>query len=138
MARRTDNKGRSTVGARHVRLHHWLMKSWAWRALSPVERCTYLEIAKRYDGKNNGFIAMSCRDVAAELHVSKATAARALKQLERLGFVEVTTPGGFSRKVRHATEYRLTEHKCDRTGQMASKPFMSWKPDGEKIQNTVS
>lgn len=33
----------------------------------------------------------------------------------------------------HATEYRMTEHKCDRTGQMPSKAFMRWTPEQEKI-----
>lgn len=126
MTRRHDNKGRSTVEARHMRLYHWLTKSAAWRALTAVERCTYIELAKRYDGKNNGFIALSCRDVAEELQISKGTASRALLRLQLLGFIQITVPGGFSRKILHATEYRMTEHACNRTGQLASKAFMRW------------
>jgi DNA-binding MarR family transcriptional regulator len=129
VVKRHDNKGRSTVEARHVRLYHWLTNSAAWKALSAVERCSYIELAKRYDGMNNGFIALSCRDVADELGIHKTTASRAVRRLVELGFVEVIVPGGFSRKVLHATEYRLAEHKCDRSGQLASKAFMRWKPD---------
>ncbi|MGO4841263.1 hypothetical protein AB4144_54305, partial [Rhizobiaceae sp. 2RAB30] len=53
---------------------------------------------------------------------------RAIARLVAMGFVEVTERGAFSRKIRHAAEYRLTEHKCDRTGQLPSKAFMRWRP----------
>lgn len=129
MAKRHDARGRSIKEARHVRLYRWLTNSAAWRSLSPVERCVYLEIAKRFDGKNNGFIAFSVREGAVELHISKMTVSRAVSRLVKLGFVEITVPGGFSRKVLHATEYRLAEHTCNKSGALASKAFMSYTPE---------
>jgi DNA-binding MarR family transcriptional regulator len=103
MARRHNNKGRSTGEARHVRLYHFLLKSPAWQTLTAVERCVYVEIARRYNGSNNGFIAFSCRQGADELHVSKSTVSRAVNRLVELGFVHITVPGGFNRKMLHAT-----------------------------------
>lgn len=120
-------RGRSNASLRHVRLYFWLLNSEAFRALSTVERCTLLELYKRYNGTNNGYIHVSNREIAKELHVSKTTAGRAVKKLIELGFAEITLQGSFSQKIKQATEYRLTEHRCDRTNQLAKKSFMRWR-----------
>lgn len=132
MPKKHNNKGRSIGDARHLRLYYWLLRSEAWRVLSSVERCTYIELAKRYDGKNNGYISLSCREVADELHVSKATVSRAFNKLIEVGFITVMEKGAFSRKMRQATEYRLNEHKCDKTKELASKQFMRWSAGKNK------
>ena len=81
---------------------------------------------------------MSARQLAELLPVSRATAARALQDLAARGFIEAVRPGGFNMKAGEgrATEWRLTLHKCDVTGEAASKKFMRWQ-DG-KIHFTVS
>ena len=130
MSRKHDKTGRSKGESRHVRLYHWLMNSPAWSHLGALERAIYLEIASRYagEGSNNGKLPYSVREAAETFKVSPATASRALRGLEETGFIVSVTKGGFSRKVRHATEWRLTEFRCDVTGEMASKEFMSWRP----------
>ena len=45
--------------------------------------------------------------------------------LQDRGFIVATTKGHFDRK-RHATRWRLTEFKCDLTGQPASRDFEAW------------
>lgn len=129
-----DKSGRTKGEARHVRLYRWLTTSAAWRSLDCPARCVYLELACRYDGSNNGLIHLSIREISAALKISKATASRKLIDLIERGFIEVVTPSGFSRKDRVATEYRLTEHGCDRTKILPSKTFMRWP----QAQNTVS
>jgi aspartyl-tRNA(Asn)/glutamyl-tRNA(Gln) amidotransferase subunit A len=57
-------------------------------------------------------------------------------ELQDRGFIECVTPGAFSRKIRHAAEWRLTHLVCDASGRLPGKPFMRWRPT-EK-QNTVS
>ena len=54
---------------RHVRLYHSMMKTDAWKSLSCVARCLYIEIERRYGGpgSNNGRIHYSIRDGAAAL-----------------------------------------------------------------------
>jgi hypothetical protein len=52
---------------RHVRLYHWLTDSPAWKDLNATARAIYVEIAKRYNGTNNGFIVYSVRQAADEL-----------------------------------------------------------------------
>jgi hypothetical protein len=137
--RRKERAGKSP---RHVRLYHWLLKSAAWQSLSANARATYVEMAARYDGTNNGEIPYSCREAVASLHVGQTTAVRALRELQERGFIAVTRQGAFSLKTRHSTKWLLTEFP--RAGSLAiegSKEFMRWQPPEEKkpapkIQNT--
>jgi hypothetical protein len=105
-----------------------MMASAAWQSLTAQDRCVLIEVLRRYFGGNNGWIGLSVRDAAKGANVSKDTAARSLHRLQERGFLECVTPGGFSRKTRHATEWRITAHHCDRTRTRASRAFMDWRP----------
>jgi hypothetical protein len=131
MPRRHNHKGRSTT-ERFVSLPHHMLRSPAWRSLSPVARCIFLELAAIYNGGNNGFIALSTRDAAKHVRCSKDTAARSFFELTEKGFIVCCSRGHFDRKCPHASEYRLTLYSCDRTGEKASKAFMRWHPDDAK------
>ena len=100
----------------------------AWHSLKPAERAVYLEVARVYNGCNNGSLALSVRDAADRCNINKDTAGRALRVLEERGFIECVTPGGFSRKTPHATEWRLTEWPCDRSHAPATKAYQAWRP----------
>ena len=126
MGKRHNRTGRSTT-ERFVQLPHWLLRSPAWQHLSPVGRCVFIELLSIYNGRNNGYIALSARDAAERVRCSKDTANRAFGELKALGFVEISIVGAFHRKTRHATEYRVTVFSCDRTGRLATKDFMRWK-----------
>jgi len=125
MPRRHNHKGRITT-ERFVSLPHWALQSPAWRSLSPVSRSVFIELAAIYNGSNNGRIALSARDAAERARCSKNTAARAFAELTQKGFIYLCSRGHFDRKTPHAAEYRLTLHNCDRSGERASKRFMSW------------
>lgn len=130
MAKHAKN-GRS-AGERYLALRHYLLRSAAWLDLDCTARCTYIEIARRYTGSNNGRISCSLREIAEALRIGKATAKRALERLQDHGFLVLTERGAFSLKVRHASTWRLTEHKDDVTGALPSKEFARWQE-----QNTV-
>ena len=123
-----NNTGRSISGGKFVQVHHFMMDCAAWLALSANGRAAYLEIAKLYNGTNNGFLFMSALRLSELLGVSKATAARTMRELLEKGFIEITKPSAFSVKTRLATEYRLTLYRCDRTNKLPSKKFTLWKP----------
>lgn len=128
-------KGRSGSGNRYVALSHWMMRTEAWRDLDTVALCAYVELARRYGGpgSNNGRIPCSLREIADALNVSKATAMRALQRLQDCGFIVLMRAGAFNFKLRHATEWRLTEYSCYVTGELPTKNFSRWKK-----QSTVS
>lgn len=113
-----------------------MMATEAWCSLSGNERAIYVEIESRYagPGSTNGRIGYSVRDAAESLRIGKTTAGKALGRLQERGFIVAMKVGAFSRKLRHATEWRLTIHNCDVTGELAPKDFARWAPE---IQNTV-
>jgi DNA-binding MarR family transcriptional regulator len=125
-------QGRKSNGPSFVQLFKYMLKSPAWLALSATAKAAYVQIALRYDGINNGTIALGVRTLAQELNCSRATAARALIELEDAGFIETAKLGSFTRK-RMASEYRLTTFRCDLTGELPSKKFMR-----RQAQPTVS
>lgn len=129
MANRQNQKGRSKTAGHFVRLDSFMMESAAWRSLTPAERAVYIEVRRRFNGANNGWIALSVRDAADRCNINKDTGRKALATLQARGFIECVTPGGFSRKVRHATEWRLLDERCDKTGALPSKAFMRWRPE---------
>jgi hypothetical protein len=125
-----DRRGRSKTGPPFVQLFRYLLSSEAWSSLSAQERSVYIVLAMIYNGSNNGCLGLSVREAAARANVSKDTAARALHTLQDRGFAACVTPGGFSRKTRHATEWRLTAYRCDRSGALPTKDFMKWRASG--------
>ena len=115
-------------------LHFYMLESEAWRSLSLPARSAFVEIARRFNGTNNGRIGMSGRQLATLLHTSRATATRALQELAAKGFIEVVRRGAFSNKFKLASEWRLTIHRCDVTGEIPSKAFMKWRPEQNKTR----
>jgi len=125
--------GRSDKDGRHVRLYHWILRTPAWNSLSAEARAIYVEMSSRYHGTNNGQIPYAVRYAANSLGIGKTTAARAIEMLQDRGFIVVMTKGAFSRKNRHATEWRLTEFGCDVTNALSTREFARWR----EIQNAV-
>jgi hypothetical protein len=121
MSKKHAQEGRKD---RYFALHHYMLKTDAWKALSAPARAVYIQIGSRYDGFNNGKIAFSVRDAAKECGLANNTANRAFKELVDLGFIEETRHGGLSRKTRIASEWRMTAYKCDLTGAFKSVLFM--------------
>lgn len=128
MRKRYHKRGKSG-GERHVRLPHFMLNSLAWRSLSPVARCVYVEASAFYRGDNNGWIALPIRLLSERIGVAKDTISRAISELDDRGFIQATYIGRFTRKDRRASEYRLTLHACDKDlGRSATRDFMSWMP----------
>jgi hypothetical protein len=128
MSKRKRHRNGGVLGS-FVAIPNFLRQSLAWRTLMPVPRAAFVELVGVYNGVNNGWLAMSARTLGAAINVSRATAARALKELTERGFIEQTRPSAFSCKVRLASEWRLTLYRCDRTGELPSKAFMRWRPN---------
>lgn len=132
MSRKHNATGRSRQKlGRFVAIEHFVLTSAAWKSLSPVARAALIEMKYLYNGSNNGRLALSARVLSLNLAVSRATAHRALQDLEDRGFIESVQAGGFNVKSgsRRATEWRLTCCSCDVTNERASRKFMRWLPN---------
>ena len=128
MAKGPNKKGRSrNVPGGFVQINRYMLWSPAWHSLKPPARAIYIELAARFNGSNNGQIALSVRDAAQRCHIAKDTAGRTLQELIEKGFIAIVTRGNFGYKLRHATEYRLTDYKY--RDESPTKDFMSWRPE---------
>jgi hypothetical protein len=96
-----------------------------------LQRCGYIELAQLYDGTNNGRLAMSVRRLAGLIPCNKDS--RILVELEDAGFIETVRVGTYTRKEeeRTASEYRLTDFRCDVTGELPTREYNErhrWEP----------
>lgn len=137
MTRKHNRTGRTRT-ASFAMLPHYVLNSPAWRSLSLAGRAAFIELLGLYVPGRNGRMAMSARTLAERLPISRATAARALHELADRGFIRAMRLGGFNMKAGtgRATEWALTLHRCDLTGEAASKSFMQWQ--NEKKSNLRS
>jgi hypothetical protein len=123
---------------RFVWLRFWLTDSPAWRSLSCNARALYVELARRYNGHNNGHISYGLRQASQNLHIGNTAAALAFQLLQDRGFIVCTKKGAFSWKaVRDASEWRLTEYANDFPPEHVTKEFMSWQPPEPESRTRV-
>ena len=130
MPRRNRHPKRSGGARFWVQLEHWLLDTPAWRHLSANAKVIYVELKRRYNGKNNGEISLSAREAGDAIGATHHTGARALVELQDHGFIVVTEDSSFNRKIHVARRYRLTEAADDRPGvsREATKDFTKWQP----------
>jgi transposase len=119
-----------------VKVHWYVLDSQGWHDLSLMARCAYVELARRYDGANNGMIGMSARDLGKRLNRSPSHAAKALRELEDAGFITITKQGTFKRKNRLASEYRLNAFISDIDSDLPDRKWKNARWDGV-TSNTV-
>ncbi len=133
MARKHNRTGRSKGDAKHVRLHEYMARTPAWRELSGNAVKAWLEINLVFNGANNGMLAVSARLLGERIGLSHTAAARAIRELENVGFLRCVKASSFSQK-RLAAEYRLTHLPCNVTGASATKEYLRW---GKTVGNVV-
>ena len=132
-----SSKWKRKGGKKFVMIDGYVKRSPSWAALTPIERAAYIELKWKYDGTNNGRIALGCRELAALINMGRDTADRALSGLVEKGFIAKAKASGFNVKHRASTEWRLTEYACDVTGELPTKDFMRW-PVQKKQQSDPS
>jgi hypothetical protein len=125
--RRANATGRNDEIPRYIMFHHWMLESPAYAALRPIARALLVEMARRYNGHNNGEIGLGEREAVARLAITDRRAARrAFGELEAAGFIVKTRAGAFNVKAadgRRASEWRLTW--LPTRDAVATKEFMS-------------
>lgn len=127
--RGVDTTGRSKKDARHVRLYHSVMRTAAYRSLSPQARALLIELYALFNGENNGELFMSLRDAATRANFSKNSAKRYFDELQETGFIRLRAREPIKWSARHARCWILTEHPFG--GQPPSRDFDKWRPPGK-------
>ena len=123
-------KGRSS--GQFAALPFQIIDSDAYRSLKPAAVSVYIQLLRRFNGSNNGYIPYSCRDVAEACNIGKMTAQRAFKQLEAVGLIECIVPSSFNSRKKMAREWAVTHHPVgDNTASRKWKHF-KLKPSTKK------
>ncbi len=142
MSSRGRKKQKLAPSERFFQMHVWLLNSEAWKATNVYERCVYMALKQRYNGSNNGDIALSRREAEAELNCSDKPVIAAFKGLQEKGFIRVATKGSFHWKQGvgasgRSSRWILTEYPVDVPMKhlSADKDFMRWKPEKEKSRD---
>lgn len=121
------NKKRPT-GNRWVGMRHDIFDSPAFRTCRPNDRALLWELIRLYNGYNNGKIFLSQRLAAERLGLTDLKAVRkAFERLQERGLIALTEPGSFSRKVQHASTWRLTFQPSTSGG--ATDEWKVWRPE---------
>jgi DNA-binding transcriptional MocR family regulator len=122
---------------RHVQLPEWLQASEAWRTMKPGPRALYIELKRRYNGRNNGNIILSHRQAAEALAVHRNTVGAWFEELEARGFIWMAQgpylgPSGIGQ----ASVWGLTE-EMTQDMKPARKTFMAWRENQEPRTKSV-
>ena len=127
--RPVNKKGRNRY-SRFVLYYHHELDCPAYRDLKAIPRAVYMELRRRFNGTNNGYIFCSVRDLSAELHCSKDTAGKALWTLAKHGFIICNQLGSFNWKSGQASTWTLTVEPLN--DKPATKDFLRWQPPEKK------
>ena len=111
--------------SRWVALHHWMLRSPAWKSLSPNAKALLLDVWQRHNGANNGEISYAVRE-AESIGLRRTRAARAFNELVERGFLVMTRNSAFTVKTRAARLWRITAESCG--DDRATKDFMHYSP----------
>lgn len=125
MTKKPYKRGKRGAG-RHVQLPEYLQATEAWSSLPVGPRALYIELKRRYNGRNNGRIILSHREAAIALNVHRNTIGPWFKELERRELVAMTRapylgPEGVGR----ATWWALQELPT-LDGKPATLGFLKW------------
>src|SRR5690349_24677722 len=91
--RRVDRSGRSKGDGQFIPLAYVMVTSEAFRSLSGPALKVWIEVRRRYNGRNNGQLTLSMDEAARLLHLSKSTVQRAIAELINKGFMKRTRKG---------------------------------------------
>jgi hypothetical protein len=95
--------------------------------MKPGPRALYVEVKRRFNGKNNGALWLSHRDAAKAICVTKNTIGAYFSELEARGFIHKVQVGFLGPDgIGQATTWALDEEPtCD--GKPATKGFVNWR-----------
>src|SRR5688500_10050759 len=102
---------REGSGERFIMLRHYMLRCAAFEAASPAAVKVFIDLLRRYNGSNNGEIVYSSR-CGERIGIGKNATARALRQLQELGFLKRHFVGSFTNKARRASTYEVTDLDC--------------------------
>ena len=94
---------------RHQRIYCTLLDSLAWRVMGWSSRALFLDMRASVNGSNNGNLSATLASLKHRGWKSAATLAKALFELQALGFIAKTRGGGVEHGSKVCSLYRFTD-----------------------------
>jgi len=116
---------------RHVQLPERLQATEAWATLKPGPRALYIELKRRFNGRNNGRIILSHREAATALSVHRNTVGPWFKELEQRGFIAMTRAPHLGPEGMGQTAWWALQELPTAEGKSAQQGFLKWA----KVEN---
>ncbi|MBN8727044.1 MAG: hypothetical protein J0H15_04995 [Xanthomonadales bacterium] len=113
----------------HVRLYAHELACPAYRTLNPDARALLVELRALYRPSQANVVFLSVREAMERVGIGQRRMQVAFADLRERGWIAIHEPGSFTRKVRHATSYRLLNEPSAAPGAVAEKAYMRWTPD---------
>lgn len=137
--KRSDHRA-ETCGKGMSGFPHIVADTPAYLSLSPFERAVHGEILRRFNGYNNGSIAITYGEIGERLkgrntaRPNNGRIARAIATLVEHGLITEPTPASWLQ--RRAREYRLTYISSGKGPPFspATNEWRSWKPPTPQIE----
>ncbi|MDH2927057.1 helix-turn-helix transcriptional regulator [Lonepinella koalarum] len=92
MADHKNNKDRR-INEKFLALPNSVLDSLAFRSLTGNETKVFIHLCRKYNGTNNGNLAIPYNTVEKEYNLSRQTLYKCLKSLEEKGFIETSRQG---------------------------------------------
>jgi hypothetical protein len=108
----------------HARIYGSWVTLPSWRALSPQAVKLLVEILCRFRPGDNGRLPFSAKLAGEYLNASKATGARALRELDDFGWIRPMRLARFADRKGMASNFRLTMFRDDITGEPATREYL--------------
>jgi DNA-binding MarR family transcriptional regulator len=118
----------------YLALDRQVYDSPAYTSLSCTERAVLADLNYVYAPGSRELIAMSVRQIAAKVRINKDTAAKSLKRLAEVGFIEVVEESNWING--RARIYRLTFKPYK--GRNPSDEWSKYQNDGPNSSDEVS
>ncbi len=125
MARKKKKKGEKFIG-----IHGKMYTSPAYESLSTNAKVLLTHFKWLYNGRNNGELAISIKQVMKLCRIGSNKATEAILELLYTGFIKVKKIGRFSTNM--ASEYSLT---CEKMG--TREPANDWRHYPENNGNKI-
>lgn len=125
---------RRRSGEQFVPIPYRMAESAAWRSLSGPAVKVYIELRRRYNGGNNGMMSLSLDEGARLLGIGKATADRALKELQEKGFITMRERGHWYG--RRATTWIVADRPYG--AAPPTNHWRNWQPTARQKQSLGS
>ena len=111
-----------------IQLYHEMVNSPAWLCMGASTMRVYIAMRSAFNKFNNGDISATLNGMKAHGVRSSATLAKALRELEALGFIDKTRQGGIAAGGKICSLYRFTDEEVfEQKGLSYMSATNEWK-----------